>query len=638
MLRKMILVALIMTFIALFFISCAGRDEPPESHQAETAATSEKGSGAVDVIVLITVDSLRYDHLGCYGNKNIKTPAMDGIASEGILFERCLTPVPQNLPAHSAIMTGLYPEKTGVFDDAVFKLPEKFKTLAERLKEHGYVTAAFIGSAVLDRRFGLAQGFDLYHDNFDSLLTNTSAIFSERKAGEVVSQVLSFMEGQRKGKKLFLWIHLNDPNYPFSPPDPFEKSYRGEIEYCDSQIRNLTAFLKSSGKYESSAIILTSDHGISLGQFNEKKYGINLYEPSVRVPLIIRVPESFGQKSAKTPGKISATVGLIDIAPTILALAGVNKEEPSLDGYDLSELVTPAAESKGEAAERRIHFLSSYHQFFAFGWKVLRAADDGEWKYIDGKGCELYGISSDSKETENQLERNRDAAERMKSLLQNFEKNLSLYKQEDNRPLYNFSTTRNLSYIGYSWCPVSFFGSGRSGKFDRLQEIEDILETAQLGVLNKTPGKTLAELNKILEIDPENYLSLHFIASLQLFGGRVKMAAKTFSEMERSYPDWPETYHMRGHMEIADKDFEKALQTFGRVIGIDPMNSEALYDSACMHSLLNRKEKALEFLDRSIAAGYDDFSHIQEDPDLTNIRDSEEYKTILNRYMRRESY
>lgn len=586
--------------------------------QGKTSLADWEGAKPLNVI-LITVDSLRYDYLGCYGNQEIKTPAMDSLASDGILFERCITPNPQDLPAHCAIMTGIYPEKLGVFDNAIFKLPERFGTLAEMLKENGFQTAAFVGSSILDRRFGLSQGFDNYFDNFDSLLTNTPSIFSERKAEDIIDKVLDYLKKKKNKKKLFLWIHLNDPNYDFVPPEPFEQSYKGEVEYADSQISRLLSFLKSSGIYNSSIIILASDHGMSLGDYNEKKYGIQLYEPSVRVPLIIKPYKDFQWKEEK----ISQTTGLIDIAPSLLHLAGFDEKKREMDGHDLFD--NPG----------KTYWLSSTHQFFAFGWNIKRAVYEGEWKYIKGGGSqELYNINDSDKEITNQLEKNKDIAKHLKRKIEEFEKNLEAVRIEDNRPIHDYINYMNLALLGYSWCPVYSISTGKKGKFEIQSEIEAIFEEAQMAILNKRSRISFQRMKKILEYDPENYAAQIYVASMQVFGGKKNLVETALSELEELYPDRAETFHLRGHWDIEEKNIEKALESFHRAIEIDPMHSEALYDLACMYSLMDKKKKAFEFLEKAIQAGYSDFRHIEEDPDLINIKDSAQFKEILSKHKR----
>lgn len=586
-----------------------------------------------ELIVLITVDSLRADYLGCYGRKDIKTPAIDGLAGDGILFEKCITPVPQDLPAHVAIMTGRYPEKNGVFENAVFKLPEGAPTLASLLKKKGYSTAAFIGSAVLDKRFGLSQGFDLYSDGFESLLTNTPSLFSEKKAQDVIGQVKDYLENTWDKKNLFLWVHLNDPHHDFSPPDPYEKSYKGEVEYADSQLGELITSLKKAKKYGSSAIVMTSDHGMSLGQFSERYYGVNLYEPTIRVPLIVKLPDGAGKKEKRVPG----LVGLIDIAPTIMLLAGVERDLPAFDGRNI--LQSSSDEEKGREEGKQRYFASSYHQFLAYGWNILRAVEDDDWKYIQGRGEQLFKMSEGSSEITNLLEGNKKEAEKLSRSIDDFVKGLRSLKFTANRPAHDFRIVRNLSHFGYIWCPPESFAAlaatgdseSRLRRFEKLSEIEDSIALVHTAIVNRNPRNASKEMRTILTADPENYCALAFLTSANVFAQRTKNATELVPIFEQAYPDRAEPVHMRGHMDIIAKEYEKALQAFLKVLAIDPIDSEVMYDVACMYSLLDKKEESLNWLEKSILSGYDDFQHMEQDSDLTNVRDLPRYKEIMKR-------
>jgi arylsulfatase A-like enzyme len=601
-------------------VASESMEEPRPKQTDQTLEVTKEKSEPLNII-LITVDSLRYDYLGCYGNQDIKTPAIDSLSSDGILFERCITPNPQDLPAYCALMTGIYPEKLGVYDNAVFKLPERFLTLAERFREEGFRTAGFIGSSVLERKFGLSQGFDDYFDHFDSLLTNTSSVFSERNAEEVMDHVLSYLKERDEDQDLFLWIHINDPNYGFDPPEPHEKSYKGEVEHTDGQIARLLSFLKDNGIYENTTMILTSDHGMALGDHNEKKYGIQLYESTVRVPLIIKPYRYF----LSVEKKVSDITSLIDVAPSLLHLAGLGEIREEMDGHNLFE-------QPGE-----VYFSSALHQFFAFGWKIKRAVYHQGWKYIKDGDQELYSIDDDDKETTDYSERNRSLAELLKNKLDEFEKVLESVKIEDNRPIHDFMNSSYLRGLGYSWNSNRAFQDGRTGKYEVLTEIEDILEQAQLAILNKRPRASFRRMKSILDYDPENYTAKIYVTSSWLYNDREKLADTALSSLEDHYPHQAEIFHLKGHyIDIFEKNNEKALESWHKALDLDPLHSESYYDVACLYSLLNKEKEALKFLEKAIRAGYDNFNHMQQDTDLDNIRDTDQFKEILTKYQKQD--
>ncbi len=274
-------------------------------------------------VVVITIDTLRADHLGCYGDKQIKTPNIDTLAQDGVRFERAYTPVPVTLPAHSSLFTGTYPLRSGMHDFADNKLNPSQPTLASVLKENGYATGAVIGSAVLDSRFGLNHGFDFYYDHFDfSRLQESNLDEMERSGDLVADQALDWLDKNYQ-KKFLLWMHLYDPHYPYRPPSPYSEEYKdrpydGEIAFADSQVGRLIRELKAKGVYENTVIVLTGDHGESLGEHGEKTHGFFIYNATLHIPVIIRLP---GGPSART---VSELITLPDLMPTVLSFLKVD--------------------------------------------------------------------------------------------------------------------------------------------------------------------------------------------------------------------------------------------------------------------------------------------------------------------------
>src|SRR5690348_11743462 len=233
-------------------------------------------------VVLITLDTLRADHLGCYGYKLIQTPNLDSLAAAGARFADAYTPIPITLPSHSVILTGTYPMRNGMHDFSDNRLSSSLPTLASILHDHGYATAAVIGSAVLDSRFGLNRGFDFYYDHFDFNRLQESNLEEMERPGNVVADVTLDWLRKNYSKKFFLWMHLYDPHYPYQPPAPYDAEYKdrpydGEIAFADQQVGRLIRFLKSKGLFANTMIILSGDHGESLGEHGEKSHGFFIY-------------------------------------------------------------------------------------------------------------------------------------------------------------------------------------------------------------------------------------------------------------------------------------------------------------------------------------------------------------------------
>jgi len=341
-------------------------------------------------VLLITVDTLRADHLGCYGDKGIRTPAIDALAARGVLFARAFAHTPSTLPSHTNILLGLTPNAHGVHDNSNFIVRKDFLTLAEWLKVQGYATSAFVGAFPLDSRFGLVQGFDVYDDNYGSQ-GPTDMTFVERKADVVVGKALEWLEG-RTGP-WFLWIHLFDPHQPYEPPEPFKsqypnRPYDGEIACVDSALGRLFAFLKDGGLEGQTAVIFTADHGESLGEHGESTHGYFAYNATLHVPLILALP---GAK----PGRVEANVCHVDIFPTVCGL--LNEKEPrGIQGRSLLPLI------QGKSLPARPIYFEALTAYYNRGWAPLRGyyAQDRE-KYMDSPIPEVYDLKKDFTELDN---------------------------------------------------------------------------------------------------------------------------------------------------------------------------------------------------------------------------------------------
>ena len=243
-------------------------------------------------VLVITIDTLRADHVACYGYSQIHTPNIDAIAQDGTLFTRAFTPVPVTLPSHVAIFTGSYPIFNGVHDFSESRVDPAQPTLASVLKSAGYSTGAVIGAAVLGSRFGLNRGFDLFYDLFEyNRLDKSNLYLNERPGNVVVDESLKWLKDNYR-RRFFLWVHLYEQHFPYSPPEPYRTDYAshpydGEIAFADAQIGRLLAFLKDNHLYSNTIIVVTGDHGESLGEHGEKTHSYFIYNATLRVPLII---------------------------------------------------------------------------------------------------------------------------------------------------------------------------------------------------------------------------------------------------------------------------------------------------------------------------------------------------------------
>jgi len=342
-------------------------------------------------LLLVTVDTLRADRLGCYGRGSAETPIMDGLARGGALFERAFAHTPTTLPSHTNILLGLTPPAHGVHDNSGFIVRPEFLTLAELLKAGGYETGAFIGAFPLNSRFGLAQGFDVYDDACGSQAPGLLE-FVERKAEAVIEKALGWLRDPKRAEPWFLWIHLFDPHQPWLPPEPYKTRYAsslydGEVAYTDRALGTLLAYLNDLRLERRTFIVLTGDHGESLGDHGELTHGYFAYNATLRVPLILSGP---GIK----PARISGNVGHVDILPTVCDLLKL-KLPPGIQGASLRPLI-----EKKKAPSRPIYF-ESLNAYTSRGWAPLRGFIDGNEKFIDLPIPELYDLDKDFDETRN---------------------------------------------------------------------------------------------------------------------------------------------------------------------------------------------------------------------------------------------
>ena len=346
-------------------------------------------------VLLISIDTLRADHLGCYGASAVETPAIDRLAAEGVRFENAFSPVPLTLPAHWTVLSGLQPWRHGVVDNGMTLPPPTtpMTPLAERFAAAGYDTAAFVAAFVLHRSFGLNRGFATYDDGPSADVALEQAFHATAPADERVGRALAWLRRDRQ-QPFFLWLHLFDPHAPYEPPPSFralyaERPYDGEIAFVDTQVARLLAGLERAGLTGKTLVVLLSDHGESLGEHGEQTHGVLLYDATLRVPLLLSLP---GVLPAGIVRRDPVT--LADVAPTVLALAGL-EPTPGVDGVDLFA-------PRSEKGERPLAAISESPRR-RLGWAALTAVREGPWKYILAPRPELYRIVDDPRELTNLL-------------------------------------------------------------------------------------------------------------------------------------------------------------------------------------------------------------------------------------------
>jgi tetratricopeptide (TPR) repeat protein len=597
-------------FFVLFTSGCQHLTKPGARQSPQL--TQQMAPPGCNVIV-ITIDTLRADHLSCYGNKNVKTPYIDSLAREGVRFARNYTPVPVTLPSHTSIFTGLYPVYHQVRNNGTFEVSDKLETLAEVLKKNGYHTAAFIGSFVLDSRYGLAQGFDYYDDYLQKDTNQTLMIYNERTAGEVVQTANQWLDKNSEtsggANPFFMWLHCFDPHAPYEPPMPFSKIYRknlydGEIAYTDYALGRLISHLKKKNLFDKTLIVITADHGEGLGEHKEKTHAIFIYDATLHVPLIMRYPKAIPAGLA-----VQNTTSTVDIMPTVLDILKI-RNRPHVQGKSLLGLV------HGEKDFTRHELLcETYYPLYNHNWSPLEGLRTDQWKFIKAPRSELYDLKNDPKETVNLFEQKKDVARELEAQMKDLEKENS--SQEDDFSAHfkmDKNTQDRLKSLGYVWtipdeaksgvkkdpyllpdpkdmiATLDYLNMGTfyytNGKYDKAVEQfklmlkanpKDVFTHFVLGYIydkQNLPDTAIKELQESIRLDPTYINAYNNLGTIYNRLGKQQEALAVFKIALQLNPDYLEVHDNLGVVYFALKEYDNALAEFQKAAEINPRGYE----------------------------------------------------------------
>ena len=341
-------------------------------------------------MVLISIDTLRADRLALYGYRYGRTPSIDALGQDGLVFDDVSSHAPLTLPAHASMFTGLLPPRHEVRDNIGFRLRESHRTLAERFRAAGFATGGAVSSYVLRSQTGISRGFEMYDDALVVSAGAESLGDLQREGGIAVTSLLKFVQAQGQ-KRFFAFLHLYEPHSPWSPPEPYRdlnSPYDGEVASADALVGRFLDGLRLMGLSDRLIVALTSDHGEGLGDHGEQEHGLLLYREAIHVPLVLRLPDRAGHGS-----RVSGPVAQVDIAPTLLDLAGVASE--GMDGISLRSVL-----ESGTVGPREVYSETLYPRYH-FGWSDLYASADGRFRFIRAPRPELYDLSKDPGEKAN---------------------------------------------------------------------------------------------------------------------------------------------------------------------------------------------------------------------------------------------
>ncbi len=540
-------------------------------------------------VLLITLDTFRADRISS------ATPNLQRLARSGVWFRQADSAVPLTLPSHATILSGLLPLHHGLRNNGVGSFPAKDDTLAMIFSRTGYRTGAFISSFVLDRRFGLSRGFDLYDDAIERDPNDTAATFeAERRGGETVDRALAWLK-KSDPRPWFAWVHLYDAHAPYAPPPPYPQTYDGEVAYVDAQVGRLLATINR----EKTIVVVVGDHGEALGEHGELTHGLLLYEPTLHVPLIIAVPPAVlpsrfsvlrrtGNGERRTNTEVQQPVSTADVAPTIATLAGISFARS--DGNDISRQ-TPVAQIYAE---------TEYPT--TFGWSALAAMRSGNMKVIRGVKSELFDLSRDSNEATNVAADQRRAYGDLLAQLDQIGKTAV----QTASGVVDEETRSKLASLGYVAPGVT-----RSGERDpremaplfrrfeeatwainagRLREAISALEQLvqhdpanavfrsslaraykQSGALNHA----IALYREAVALSPGDADAWYNLAAALQEGGRSAEAEPVAAEVEKLDPNRPDVHNVLGVARIENGDPTGAEAEFRKAIALDPRNARA---------------------------------------------------------------
>jgi len=485
---------------AFFLLTCAACRSRP--------APAAAGRAARPPLVLVTIDTLRADRLGSYGSARGLTPSLDAFAREATRFTAAISQVPLTLPSHATILTGMHPVRHGIRTNDGFRLASSVPTLAESLKAAGYSTAAFIGGYPLRGSSGLSRGFDHYDDEFLDAPEAT-----ERSADAVVQSAIAWIEAHRS-EPFFGWMHLFDPHSPYTPPAPFAAAHRdapydGEVAYTDAAVGRLLDRLRQLRLFAPAAIVIVADHGESLGDHGERTHGTFLYDATIRVPLLIKMPA----RDAPPRAAVDVPVETADLAPTIAALAHATLAAG--DGQSLLPLLDGASGDPDRPA-----YAESYYQNVLLGWSPLRAVRTARWKLIDAPRPELYDLERDPLEQQNRVSDRAALAAGLQRALTAVDGGSRAVHDAGAAAGESAERLRSLGYASGAAIPTA--ARHAIDPKDRVAvwaEIEDGIDLTK-----RDPAAAEQRFAQALRLDPGNGLAMKYLADLRYRAGRLREA------------------------------------------------------------------------------------------------------------------
>jgi len=544
--------------IVFIVLSCAPKERPDAS----------SGTKRAPDVLFVTLDTFRADRAGCMGHPGGLTPALDAALRDAILASNAFAPAPLTAVSHATLLTGLEPTRHGVRENALFPLEKDLPNLAETLRAKGFQTAGFISGVPLERRFGFAQGFDVFDDSLEAARADDPN-YAQRSGKQMVDAVLNWLDGPDRKDRLFLWVHFFDAHHPRKIPRslskfPAKDDYDREILILDQQLgRLLREFTARRG---APVLAVASDHGEALGEHGEISHGVLAYDETMRTLLGIAAPAGSEESSRIGPRIVARACGFTDFKPTLLALLGLEKPAEST-GRSLLEAGPDTSQVYGETYYASIHY----------GWSPVLTLRTQRWTYIEAPVRELYDRDRDPGERVNVYEREQEVGKRMAASLKSMTKHPDL----EGRKQVDRATEERLESLGYVSSPGS-------RKIDSTKDPKKLISTANAlfrGITLKSEGKAseaLVFLQRAYREDPENLSVLYHLADcLRVLG-----------------------------------DTMSAMSYYRRAIEVDPGAADAVAHLAILTFDSGRRDEAFALLDEGLRQKPESFALLMTYGDL----------------------
>ena len=548
-------------------------------------------------VLLITIDTLRADHVGSYGYAAAETPTIDRLAARGVRFAQATTVAPLTLPAHSSLMTGTFPAFHGVRDNGGFYLGDDQTTLAKILQARGYRTGGFVSAFVLDHRWGIAQGFDRYYDDFDlaKYRVDIGLDAVQRPARETVAKAIDWLDADR-ARPFFAWVHVYEPHAPYDPPEPVRVrfpptmigAYDGEIAVADLEIGRLIDRLAADGRLDHTIVAVLGDHGESLGEHGEEQHGFFVYDADVRIPLILAGP-------ALPARVVNDQVRIVDVMPTILQLLGVDVPK-AVQGRSLLPLV------RGERLDL-VAASETWYPRHHYGWSELTSIRDARYHFIAAPRRELYDLQLDPGELHDIAADNAARADALERALRAFLAQASANRAPAApRPVDPDveARLRSLGYVGSSISPRALEDRPRGDPKDKIA-LYNLLKQAGLDSVEGRIDAAIAKVRDALAADPEIVEAYLMLGNMQTKAKRDAEAVAAFQKALALDPDNQNAafnlalaYKTAGRVDAAESGFE-------RVLALSPRDAKARYQLADIWMSRGQFARAEDALRRAVA-------------------------------------